>query len=100
MGFSDRPLDNPINWSFRVGRLFGIDIRLHIAFVICAIVLVVMEMPKGAGATSVPLTTVLIRAVGTYAILFVVVLLHEFGHCFGARYTATSRSIRRNSTSS
>ena len=54
MGFSDRPLDNPINWSFRVGRLFGIDIRLHIAFVICAIVLVAMEMPKVAAAPSMP----------------------------------------------
>ncbi len=87
MGFSDRPLDNPINWSFRLGRLFGIDIRLHIAFVICAVVLVAMEMPKGADAASVPLTTILIHALGTYAILFAIVLLHEFGHCFGARYT-------------
>ena len=34
----DRPLDNPLNWSFRVGRLFAIDIRVHILFVIALVV--------------------------------------------------------------
>ena len=80
-----RPLDNPVNWSFRVGRLAGIDIRVHIAFVIFAVVLLGMELPK-TGADD-PRTTVriLIDVFGIYAILFLVVLLHEFGHCFGAR---------------
>lgn len=87
MGYSDKPLDNPINWSFKVGRLFGIDIRVHIAFVICAFVLIAMEMPKGEDASTVPLATSLLHALGGYAILFIIVLLHEFGHCFGARYT-------------
>jgi stage IV sporulation protein FB len=87
MGYSDRPLDNPINWSFRIGRLFAIDIRLHVAFIICALVLVAMELPKGTDAPRISLTTVMIHALGTYAILFLIVLLHEFGHCFGARYT-------------
>jgi len=87
MGYSDKPLDNPVNWSFKVGRLFGVDIRVHIAFVICAFVLVAMELPKGDDAGTVPLTTAIIHALGGYAILFVIVLLHEFGHCFGARYT-------------
>ena len=40
---TDKPLDNPINWSFRVGRLFDIDIRVHIALVICAVVMIWME---------------------------------------------------------
>ncbi len=87
MGYSDKPLDNPVNWSFKVGRLFDIEIRVHIAFVICVFVLLAMEMPKGDAAGTVPITTTLIRALGGYAILFVIVLLHEFGHCFGARYT-------------
>ncbi len=77
---TDRPLDNPINWSFRAGRLFGIDIRIHIVFVICAVVLVWMEIPKGEGVASRPLGSVLVDALGTYALLFLVVLLHEFGH--------------------
>ena len=84
---TERPLDNPLNWSFRAGRLFGIDIRVHVAFVICAIILVWMEIPKEPGAYSPPLGRVLVDALGTYAILFFIVLLHEFGHCFGARHT-------------
>jgi len=83
----DRPLDNPINWSFRVGRLFNIDLRVHIAFVICAVIMVWMEIPKKDSGIPWSLGEVLVRSLGTYALLFGIVLLHEFGHCFGARYT-------------
>ena len=82
----DRPLDNPINWSFRAGRLFGIQIRVHIMFVLCALVLVWMQFPE-AGAPRPPLWRIIIDGLGTYTLLFVIVLLHEFGHCAGARYT-------------
>ncbi len=87
MALHGKPLDNPINWSFRLGRLFGIDIRMHIVFVICAVVLVWMEIPKDGEQTSWSLGSVLVDALGVYAILFLIVLLHEFGHCFGARHT-------------
>ena len=81
---TEKPLDNPINWSFKVGRLWDIDVRVHIAFVIAAVILVWMELPK-EGASSVPLGQVLTDALGIYAILFLIVLLHELGHCYGAR---------------
>ncbi len=84
---TEKPLDNPLNWSFRVGRLFAIDVRVHIVFIICAIVLVWMELPSKESGLPVSWGQVLIHALGTYAILFFVVLVHEFGHCFGARYT-------------
>jgi len=87
MARTDRPLDNPINWSFRAGRLFGIDIRIHIAFVICAVVLVWMEMPKPDSGLDRPFGSVLVNALGIYVLLFFIVLAHEFGHCFGARYS-------------
>jgi len=86
MSYSDRPLDNPINWSFKVGRLFEIDLRVHITFVIFAIVMIAMEIPKPETGIKLPFMTILTYALGTYAILFFIVLLHEFGHCFGARY--------------
>ena len=86
MARTDKPLDNPINWSFRVGRLFDINIRIHIAFVICAVVLIWMEMPKSDSGLDRPFGSVLVDAVGIYALLFFIVLVHEFGHCFGARY--------------
>lgn len=84
---TEKPLDNPINWSFRVGRLFAIDIRVHVAFLICAVVLVWMQMPDKDAVFRPSMGSILIDALGIYAILFVVVLLHEFGHCFGARRT-------------
>lgn len=86
MSLTQRPLDNPINWSFKIGRLFDIDIRVHIVFVLAAIILISMEIPRGEGAVRPPLGTLLLSALGTYAILFVIVLLHEFGHCWGARH--------------
>ena len=84
---TEKPLDNPINWSFRTGRLFGIDIRVHIVFVICAVVLVWMEIPERDSGVDWSLGSVLVNALGIYALLFLIVLLHEFGHCFGARHT-------------
>lgn len=80
-----RPLDNPINWSFTLGRIWGICVRVHIAFIICAVVLIWMELPRPDAARSWSLWSVLSGAIGTYALLFAVVLLHEFGHCYGAR---------------
>ncbi|MHC4698661.1 MAG: site-2 protease family protein [Planctomycetota bacterium] len=80
----DRPLDNPINWSFRVGRLFDITIRVHVVFILCALVLIWMEFPKSGPRP--PFGHLLVNALGTYAMLFAIVLLHEFGHCFGARH--------------
>lgn len=81
---TERPLDNPINWSFRAGRVWGIDIHIHVTFLIGAVILVWMDLPK-VGEAPIPLGSVLIDALGTYAILFAIVLLHELGHCWGAR---------------
>lgn len=82
---TERPQDNPVNWSFPVGRLFGVRIKVHVAFILCAVILVWMEMPK-EGEPGPGLTATLIDALGMYAILFLIVLFHEFGHCFGARF--------------
>jgi len=83
----ERPLDNPINWSFKLGRVWAIDIRVHVAFIICAVVMVWMELPPADAPRDWVFAEILFDAVGTYALLFLVVLLHEFGHCWGARHT-------------
>lgn len=83
---TERPLDNPINWSFRAGRVWGIDVRIHVTFLIGAVILLWMELPK-AGGPAPSLTGVLGDVAGTYLILFGLVLLHELGHCWGARAT-------------
>jgi len=82
MGHRERALDNPINWSFPVGRLFGIEIRVHVLFLLGAVVVLLHAFRSaGQGAWLSGLT----HGVGSLAILFGIVLLHEFGHCFGAR---------------
>ncbi len=87
MSYRRQALDNPLNWSFGIGRLFGIRMRVHIIFVICAVVLVAMEVHGYEPGSRWSLGRVLIDSLGLYALLFLIVLLHEFGHCFGARST-------------
>lgn len=87
MTYSDRHLQNPINWSFKVGRLFDIDIRIHLLFIIGAFVLIGLERGAAGEGPTPPFSEVIVDALGVYAILFLVVLLHEFGHCFGSRKT-------------
>ncbi len=72
-------LDNPINWSFGVGSLFGIRIRLHLLFIFGGLILVFGELRDGGGWAGLG------YGLGSMALLFTIVLLHEFGHCFGAR---------------
>lgn len=64
---------NFLNASFRVGRFSGIDVRIHILFVIWAVWRMVdagQQWPSQAWFMG---------------LLFGIVLVHEFGHCFGAR---------------
>ena len=73
-------LDNPINWSFRIGTIWGIRIRLHLLFVLGGIVVVFYEWSGSNGGW-----TNMAYGLGALGLLFVIVLFHEFGHCFGAR---------------
>jgi Zn-dependent protease len=72
---------DPFSWSLPFGRLFGIAIRIHILFPLLIFVLwikVASEplLPRGAG----------LEILIILGLLFLSVLLHEFGHCFGARW--------------
>jgi Zn-dependent protease len=64
---------NFLGGSFRVGQLFGINIRVHMLFVLW-IGFSLFGAGSGWKSELAFLTT-----------LFGIVLLHEFGHCFGAR---------------
>lgn len=78
MAASFRYSDNPITWSFSVGRLFGIRIKIHVLFVLFLVLTAAKDIASS--------TEGLIVGLGFAAVLFGVVLLHELGHCFGARY--------------
>jgi stage IV sporulation protein FB len=89
MGWEDRPYyrdrasspTNPLMWllmgSVPLGTWFGIRVRMHASMIIViAFTLLFAETRGGLGAKN---------AITSMTILFLSVLLHEFGHCFGAR---------------
>jgi len=67
-------------WSLPLGRFFGIPVRVHLLFPVIAIGLVLRVAYQDK-----VLPGTWIDAAVLIALLFGVVLLHEFGHCFGAR---------------
>lgn len=74
-------------WSWSVGRLFGIEVRLHITFVLALAALGIAQLVAGG-----PMAMATGLAFGLA--LFGSVLLHEFGHALTARrYGVATRDI-------
>lgn len=73
---------DPFSWSVPLGRVFGITVRVHVLFIAVAIGLILryaVKTPQEARPGSwVDMTMLMV-------LLLVAVLLHEFGHCMGAR---------------
>ena len=66
-------------WSFRVGRLFGIDVRIHVVFVaIMALLCIYPAVETGSLAIGLDFLFRLL-------VLFAFVLLHELGHSLAAQ---------------
>jgi Zn-dependent protease len=72
---------DPFSWSFAVGRLFGITVRIHVFFPIVCAGLIMRQVFK---ENAIPGTW--IDMICVMGLLFLVVLLHELGHCFAARH--------------
>src|SRR5436190_5962154 len=72
-------MQDPFAWSIPCGRLFGITIRVHILFPAVALALIL----RLAFVSKIPHVWVDLTLL--VVILFLTVLLHELGHCFGAR---------------
>jgi Zn-dependent protease len=70
---------DPMTWSFPLGRMFGIRINVH---VLLPIVLIGLILRVTAGKDA---TVTFAEALVMCGLMFVSVLLHEFGHCFAAR---------------
>jgi Zn-dependent protease/CBS domain-containing protein len=66
------------SWSIPIGRLFGIEIRIHLTFLFLLIFLL------STGATTQD-PTVALRVLGLVGIIFGSVVLHELGHALVAR---------------
>jgi Zn-dependent protease len=66
------------SWSIPVGRLFGIEIRIHLTFVFLLVFLFFTE-------AATPDATAALRVLGLFGIVFGSVVLHELGHALVAR---------------
>jgi Zn-dependent protease len=71
---------DPFSWSLPLGRLFGINVRVHILFFVFVLAMwlraaLSKDFPQGSGLAMLVLL----------ALVFISVLLHELGHCFAAR---------------
>jgi Zn-dependent protease len=73
---------DPMSWSIPVFRLFGIQVKVHIFFIVIAIGLFLRQLTLLQYQNVWWLDMFLL----SFVVLFGSVLLHEFGHCFGARY--------------
>jgi Zn-dependent protease len=73
---------DPMSWSIPVFRLFGIQVRVHIFFFVVTLGLFLRNLMTPLYQHVWWLDLFLL----TVVVLFATVLLHEFGHCFGARY--------------
>lgn len=62
--------------SVRIGRWFGVEVRVHVLFFIFIAFELFTTMRDGGNVN---------RAIMFWTMLFGIVLVHEFGHCFGAR---------------
>ena len=75
-------LDNPMTWALQLGRVGGITVRVHLAFLLLIIVVLLRSVFRDSGDVG---PTVLMLAC-----LFGVVLAHEFGHCVACRWSGGS----------
>jgi Zn-dependent protease len=71
---------DPLTWSWPILRVFGITVRVHLLFPLVALGLILR-----AGSEKLAPANTWVDATMLVGLMFVAVLLHEFGHCYGAR---------------
>jgi Zn-dependent protease len=73
-------MNNPMSWSIPLFRVYGILVRVHILFIVFSAGMLIRQL----ASENNPIRWY--DAVLVYVVLqFVIVLLHEFGHCYAAR---------------
>ncbi|HSJ00919.1 MAG TPA: site-2 protease family protein, partial [Verrucomicrobium sp.] len=65
-------------WSLHVATFGGTEVRIHATFLLLLAWIGLLAMRQGGGAAA-------IEAVAFLAVMFLCVLLHEFGHVIAAR---------------
>jgi Zn-dependent protease len=72
---------DPMSWSIPLPRLFGIPFRMHILFPLISVGLILR-----VASDKLQPPGIWLEALWIQLILLVSVILHELGHCFGARW--------------
>lgn len=76
------------SWSISVGRLFGVDVRIHLTFVILPLFIYWTDYAAHQGAASAARDMVLV------GIILAAVMAHEAGHMFAAwRYGMIPKAL-------
>src|SRR5687767_2552967 len=70
-----------MSWSFPIGQLFGILIRVHFILPLVMISMIGREYVRKEAIQGAWIDAAMLMG-----LMFVSILLHEFGHCFAARY--------------
>lgn len=70
-------VENPLGWSLKAFAFRGIDVRIHLATIVFVLAYLVGAIRQDAAG--------IIFIAAAMASLLVVVILHEFGHCFACR---------------
>src|SRR5574338_325938 len=68
-----------MSWSFRLSRVLGTDVKVHVTFLLLLAFLFVNTGARAGAAAAVAMATLFVG-------LFLCVLLHEFGHILMARH--------------
>jgi Zn-dependent protease len=72
---------DPMNWALRVFTAYGIPVKIHLFFFIFTLGMFLRQVSeKGSPVSALDVFFV------TVLMLFGIILLHEFGHCFAARF--------------
>ena len=69
-----------MGWSLKLGKWFGIDVNLHLTFLLLIGFLVISGLAVGRDPGMV------VANVGLLLVLFLCVLLHELGHALAAKH--------------
>jgi len=67
-----------MKWSYRIARISGIDIRIHLTFLLLPLFFGLADWQKGGAAAAA-------ESVAFILVLFFCVLLHELGHALAGR---------------
>jgi Zn-dependent protease len=78
MEFGRQPEDMRMSWSIRLFSVAGTAVRIHLTFFLLLAVYAVLGWQRGGAPAAVDLVVFI-------ALLFLCVVLHEFGHVFAAR---------------